>query len=229
MDRDTKIGVTTNERDLGVQIDPDLKFNQHVETVTSKANRMLGMIRRAYTYKDGGTIKKLYTSLIRPILEYGNAAWVPSLKREQQQIENVQRRATKMVPELRNLQYTDRLRVMKLPSMYYRRARGDMIEVYKYLHGQYNVEKVPLLLDEIRVTRGHSRRLKKERVETRQRRNHFRHRTVNRWNSLTEEVVSAPSLNSFKSRLDELWRGYTYIQNDCFPVRTHREDQLTGF
>ena len=56
-------------------------------------------------------------SLIRPILEYGNAAWVPSLKREQQQIENVQRRATKMVPELRNLQYTDRLRVMKLPSM----------------------------------------------------------------------------------------------------------------
>ena len=41
MDRDTKIGVTTNERDLGVQIDPDLKFNQHVETVTSKANRML--------------------------------------------------------------------------------------------------------------------------------------------------------------------------------------------
>ena len=87
MDRDTKIGVTTNERDLGVQIDPDLKFNQHVETVTSKANRMLGMIRRAYTYKDGGTIKKLYTSLIRPILEYGNTAWVLSLKREQQREE----------------------------------------------------------------------------------------------------------------------------------------------
>ena len=121
MDRDTKIGVTTNERDLGVQIDPDLKFNQHVDTVTSKANRMLGMIRRAY--KDGETIKRLYTSLIRPILEYGNAAWVPSLKREQQQIENVQRRATKMVPELRNLEYADRLRAIKLPSMYYRRAR----------------------------------------------------------------------------------------------------------
>ena len=60
MDRYTKIGVTSNERDLGVQIDPDLKFNQHVETVTSKANRMLGMIRRAYTYKDGGTTNKLY-------------------------------------------------------------------------------------------------------------------------------------------------------------------------
>ena len=60
MNRDTKIGVTTNERDLGVQIDPDLKLNnQNVEMVTSKANRMLGMIWQAYTYKDGGTIKKL--------------------------------------------------------------------------------------------------------------------------------------------------------------------------
>ena len=135
---------------------------------------------------------------MRPILEYGNAAWVPSLKRERQQIDNVQRRATKMVPELRNLEYTDRLRVMKLPSMYYRRARGDMIEMYTYLHGQYNVEEVPLLRDEIRVTRGHSRILKKEKVETRHRRNYFRHRTVNRWNSLTEEVFSAPSLNFFK-------------------------------
>ena len=82
-----------------------------------------------------------------------------------------------------------------------------MIEVYKYLHGLYHVEEVPLLLVEIRVTRGHSRRLKKERVETRQRRNHFRHRTVNRWNSLTEEVVSAPSLNSFKEALYRIWCG----------------------
>ena len=47
------------------------------------------------------------------------------------------------------------------------------------------------------------------------------YRTVNRWNSLTEEVVSAPSLNSFKSRIDELWLGYSYVQNDSFPVRTN--------
>ena len=51
--------------------------------------------------------------------------------------------------------------------------------------------------------------------------NIIEYRTVNRWNSLTEEVVSAPSLNSFKSRIDELWLGYSYVQNDCFPVRTN--------
>ena len=62
MDRGTKIGVTTNKRDLGVQIHPDLKFNQHVETVTSKANRMLGMIRRAYTNRMSGMIRRAYTN-----------------------------------------------------------------------------------------------------------------------------------------------------------------------
>ena len=51
--------------------------------------------------------------------------------------------------------------------------------------------------------------------------NIIEYRTVNRWNSLTEEVVSAPSLNSFKSRIDELWLGYSYVQNDCFPVHTN--------
>ena len=64
IDRDTNIGVTTNERDVGVQIDPDLKFNQHVETVTSKANRMLGMIRRARTRKRTEAPSRSYTRLV---------------------------------------------------------------------------------------------------------------------------------------------------------------------
>ena len=45
----------------------------------------------------------------------------------------------KLVPALKDLEYPDRLKQLDLPSMAYRRCRGDMIEVYKYLHGQYNV------------------------------------------------------------------------------------------
>ena len=51
-------------------------------------------------------------------------------------MENVQDRATKLVPALKDLEYPDRLKQLDLPSMAYRRCRGDMIEVYKYLHGQ---------------------------------------------------------------------------------------------
>ena len=57
----------TNEKDLGVHVDVKLTFEHHVEIVVNKANRMLGMIRRAYTFLDGPTLTKLYTSLIRPL------------------------------------------------------------------------------------------------------------------------------------------------------------------
>ena len=68
---DTTLGVTTNERNLGVQVDPELKFDQHVELIAYKANRMFRLIKRSFTFLDGPTIKKLHSSLIRPVLESG--------------------------------------------------------------------------------------------------------------------------------------------------------------
>ena len=61
-------------------------------------------------------------------------------------IEAAKRRATKMIPELKNLNYEDRLKHMAWPSLEYRRKRGDMIEVYKYLHGIYKVKDNILLM-----------------------------------------------------------------------------------
>ena len=66
---------------------------------------------------------RLYTTLVRPILEYANIAWGPTFITDQRSrsLEKVQRRATKMLPELYNLTYAERLRHLKLPSLYYRR------------------------------------------------------------------------------------------------------------
>ena len=55
-------------------------------------------------------------------------------------IENIQRRATKLIPGLSDLSYEDRLRRLKLPSLSYRRSRGDMIEIYKIMSGKYDPE-----------------------------------------------------------------------------------------
>ena len=48
-------------------------------------------------------------------------------------VEAVQRRATKAIPELKDIPYEDRLRRLKLPALVYRRRRGDMIQTYKIL------------------------------------------------------------------------------------------------
>ena len=219
---------------LGVQVDPELTFD-------NKANKMLGLIRRLCTFLDGPTVKKVYSSLVRPILEYGNVIWAPTLERNQRILETVQRRATKLLPELKCQEYCDRLKALKLPSLYYRRARGGMIEVYKYLYGMYKVGmykvgKMPLQMDHNTVTRGLSLKLKKEHVTARQRRSYFRHRAVNRWNSLTEVSahtlnVSAHTLNAFKAKIDKLWCTYTFEQCDNFPpmCTNYSKDQLKAY
>ena len=62
---------------------------------------MAGLIKRTFTYLDSDMFVKLYKSVVRPHLEYANVIWHPMLKGHQTMIENVQRRATKMVDSLK--------------------------------------------------------------------------------------------------------------------------------
>ena len=84
--------------------------------------------------------------------------------------------------------------------------KGGMIEVYKILHGVYDKRITSELLnvmDHSRM-RGHSK-LAKHRSRLELRKNFFNSRVVNVWNSLTEQVMSAPSVNAFEKRFDKLW------------------------
>ena len=86
------------------------------------------------------SFSKLYKTLIRPHLECGNIIWNPRFEKDIEAIERVQRRATKLVHNFRYLSWSDRLKVLKIPSLSYRRFRGDMIQVDKLLH---NLEDIP--------------------------------------------------------------------------------------
>ena len=98
-----------NEKDLGVLFDDKLTFQSDIQARVSKASSVMGIIRRTYTYIDQNSFKLVYTSLVRPHVEYGAPIWNPVLKRDIEDLERVQRRATKQVPSLRNLSYEDRL------------------------------------------------------------------------------------------------------------------------
>ena len=139
------IEKTNLEKDLGVNIDVQLKFSKHIEIQVNKANKILGMIRRSYEFLDGDSLKILFIALVRPHLEYSNAVWSPRYIKDKKLMERVQRRATKLIPDLKELPYETRLKKLQLPSLYYRRARGDMIEVYKYMYNIYDVDTSRLL------------------------------------------------------------------------------------
>ena len=83
-----------------------------------------------------------------------------------------------------------------------------MIECFKYMTGIYKVPTDFMLLVYSSSTRGHSRKLKKMAAQKSCRANFFIRRITNAWRSLPEEVISAPTLNTLKNRLDKAWFKY---------------------
>lgn len=208
--KEESLETTSCEKDLGVWVDNQLKLSTHAETQAKKANKILGLIRRSFTNLDKQVFCQLYKSLVRSHLEYTNSVTHPQYEKDAKLLENVQRRATKLVPELKLCDYPARMKALGLPSLLYRRRRGDMIEAYKYTHKIYDIEPSPLPLDHKSTTRGHSFKLEKRRAMGLTRQKFFTMRIVNDWNSLPETVVEAPSVNTFKNRLDKYWADIIY-------------------
>ena len=136
---------TASVKDLGVTISQNLKFSQQCNEAANKANRMLGFINRNFTFKSKDIILPLYTSMVRPHLEYAVQFWDPYLIKDIQKLEKVQKRATKLIPNLRNKPYEERLKELNLFSLSKRRLRGKLIECFKMLKGYSNVEIDDLL------------------------------------------------------------------------------------
>ena len=197
---DTQICDCKEEKDLGITFDPTLKFKIHINNIVSKGNQIVGLIKRNFDYLDNENLSLLYKSLVRPHLEYGQSVWSPFLINEQNSLEKVQRRATKLLPNLKNLPYEQRLKLLNLPSLKYRRLRGDLIEVYNILHTE-NQTLFKLNNDE--RTRGHNLKLKKEQCRIDIRKHSFTLRVINEWNNLNDNVVNAKNINEFKNRLDK--------------------------
>ena len=103
----TGIQTCNEEKDLGVIFDGSLQFDLHTHSAISKANRMIGILRRTFTYLDKDIFLQQYNALIRPLVEYGNAVWYSQFKPQSAAIERVQRRAIKIVGELKELNYRE--------------------------------------------------------------------------------------------------------------------------
>ena len=199
-------------KDLGVTIDSLLKFHEHTNLTVSKANRVLGLIRKTFQCREQDMVTRLFKSLIRPILEYGNLLWGPFYSTDQQAIEGVQRRATKLITSICHLSYPERLQILNLPSLYYRRLRGDMIFMYQISHHNLDASLQDLFQPaSTTCTRGHNLKYFKPRCKTRCRYNFFSYRTIDNWNNLPSYIVNTDSINSFKNLLDKYYCDRQFI------------------
>ncbi|XP_072039772.1 uncharacterized protein [Amphiura filiformis] len=201
--RDLKI--IDEDKDLGVQFDKTLTFGKHIGTIANKATRVVGVIKRTFDHMDEHVFKTLYKSMVHPHLEYANSVWSPYLKRDIDKLEKVQRRATKIVPSLRDIPYATRLLLLDLPTLENRRLRRDLIQVYKILHELQDiaVSKMFDMTRNVEGLRGHDLKINKQRCFSRLRQNCFSQRVCNVWNKLPAAVVHAQSTNIFKNGIDE--------------------------
>ena len=190
-------------KDLGVIVSQNLKFSQQCIEASKKANKMLGFINRNFTYKSKDIILPLYSSLVRPHLEYAVQFWDPHLSKDIQKLESIQRRATKLIPNLRNKTYEERLRELNLFSLEKRRLRGKLIECFKILRGFTNMEIEGILTIAPELpTRGNGLKLRGHRVNLDVTKYFYTNDIVDKWNSLPENVVNSTSIDMFKNKLD---------------------------
>ena len=119
--RGHQLEVVDHEKDLGVIVDCELKFDLHIAEKINKASKMLGITRRSFLHLDKESFLILYKALIRPHLEYANQVWAPRFERQVDALKTVLRRATKLVPGYKELPYEERLRKLNLPTLAYRR------------------------------------------------------------------------------------------------------------
>ena len=194
-------------KDLGIYITSNLKWSKHISHICHQANLVSYRILKSFRTKNIWTFKKLFTTYIRPKLEFNTPVWSPFLLKDITHIEQVQRHYTKVAFSrcgIPFVSYADRLDKINLSSLENRRKYFDMVLLFKMIHGlsdldfhdYFQFHDTPYLL------RSHSFQIKsKKRFMSSQWLNSFFTRAPKYWNLLPCDIVSTNSLSIFKSRM----------------------------
>ena len=140
-------------------------------------------------------------------LECAVPVWNPNHKILIDKIISVKQPAAKILPDLRKKSYDERLRILKLPTLKYRRIRGDMINTFKILNGYHERQICPEMKLTIDITGRQGRNslaLFQDRSNKNIRKYYFSQKIVATWNILLDDIVKAPTVNCFTAHLDKL-------------------------
>ena len=198
------------EKDVGVLISRTLKPSLQCAKAASIANQVLGQMSRAISYRDKFTFIRLYKVYVRPHLQYCSSAWYPYTAADKEVLENVQRRAVRMVSGISGT-YEQKLRQLGLTTLESNRIRGDMIEMFKLMTGKTKIDyqqffRLAPARDGAVNTRGNSGYLNVEEpklAKTDVRRFFFSQRCPRQWNVLPDAVKRVGTVASFKRAYDE--------------------------
>ncbi|XP_058275995.1 triadin isoform X3 [Hirundo rustica] len=199
--------TSPGEKDLGLLVDEKFDMTQQCVLAVKKAVCILGCTKNSVARASKEIILSLYSTLVRPHLEYCVQDWEPEHKKDVDVLEQVQEGVIKLTTGLDYTSYEDTLRVMGQFSLEKRRLRGYLITVFQYLKEACKTAKGGLLTTVCSDrTRENGFKLKEVGFSLDIREKFFTVRVVRLWNRLPREVVDSPSLEVFKARLDRALR-----------------------
>ena len=139
----------STSRGLGIVIAQSLSPSTHISEITAKAHQRANCILRCFVSNDINLLLRAFIVHVRPIVEYCSLVWSPSLKKDIELIEKVQRRFTKRLPGLKYQSYNERLHYLGSPSLELRRLHLDLIYCYKNVFGVVNVNFFQISLNSV--------------------------------------------------------------------------------
>jgi hypothetical protein len=195
----------SGEKDIGVYVDQQLKFSEHCQQITSKANSLNFRIFQSFATRDPKVLFSIFKTYVRPILEHNSTVWSPYLKEDIRRVEGPQRRFTKRLSGYETeFTYLQRLHALGEETLLVRRIKADLVLVYKITHGL--VDGLGDLIQFARVmrTRGHLYKIVPQRFRVNSRKNFFSVRVANLWNALPADVAESGTLTIFKAKLKQI-------------------------
>ena len=180
-------------------VDSSLKFHNHISSTVHKAAGLSQNLLKSTVCRSPDFMLALFRSHVRPVIEYCSCVWHTGYIGDLRALETVQRRWTKRIVGMSDLEYQCRLTTLTLYSVQGRLLRADMIQCWKMFQGKCAVAPSDLFsLAPQSGTRGHRFKVCHVRPNTDVRQRSFSMRCVRRWNSLPDQVVAETDFKTFK-------------------------------
>jgi hypothetical protein len=201
------LSTVEEEKDIGVLVHNSLKPAKHCEKAANMAGAVLRQIQRNFHYRDRKVFVNLYKQYVIPHLEFASPAWAPWTVADIEKLENVQKKAVRMVAGLASNTYEDRCREINIKTLAARRKMNDLVLVHGFINGRGGMS-IDGLFEKFEEREGARTRqaagtnnLKTKQARTEIRKNSFTVRVVKEWNGLPEDLKKCTDRNRFKRAL----------------------------